>query len=155
MSAESEQEAYNYLKRTTRHRVQRSCFGEMEREVKAILGPCGVDEPTSRKVASNLFKIENELSSSTSAEAASSSEDSLWRSIAQCIGRKPRSSLGTLENGYAHNSTQKLRWEEDVGLTAFLLKFGEGKEEIPTRRLFISAATIGSGYLIGTLGNFV
>ena len=117
----------------------------MEREVKAILGPCGIDEPTSRKVASNLFKLENELSSSTSTEVHES-EDSLWKSIVKCIGRKPRSTLGALENGHP----PKLRWEEDVGLTAFLLKFGEGKEEIPTKRLFISAATIGSGYLIGT-----
>jgi len=36
-------------------------------------------------------------------------------------------------------------------LTAFLLKFGEGLEEVPTRRLFSSAFTIGMGYLLGGL----
>ncbi|KAJ3761752.1 VIT family-domain-containing protein [Lentinula raphanica] len=45
----------------------------------------------------------------------------------------------------------RLRWSQDVGLTAFLLKFGEGMEEVPTKRLYISAFTIGMGYLIGGL----
>jgi len=44
-----------------------------------------------------------------------------------------------------------LRWSKDVGLTAFLLKFGEGLEEVPTKRLFTSAFTIGMGYLLGGL----
>ncbi|KAE9387857.1 hypothetical protein BT96DRAFT_981268 [Gymnopus androsaceus JB14] len=47
--------------------------------------------------------------------------------------------------------TLKLRWSNDIGLTAFLLKFGEGMEEVPTKRLYISAFTIGMGYLIGGL----
>lgn len=45
----------------------------------------------------------------------------------------------------------KLRWSKEVGLTAFLLKFGEGLEEVPTKRLFTSAFTIGIGYLLGGL----
>ncbi|KAE9403779.1 membrane fraction protein [Gymnopus androsaceus JB14] len=47
--------------------------------------------------------------------------------------------------------TLRLRWSNDIGLTAFLLKFGEGMEEVPTKRLYISAFTIGMGYLIGGL----
>ncbi|KAF8874828.1 Ccc1 family [Infundibulicybe gibba] len=46
---------------------------------------------------------------------------------------------------------ERLRWSNDVGLTAFLLKFGQGLEEIPTLRLYISAFTIGMGYLLGGL----
>ncbi|KAF8752372.1 VIT family [Rhizoctonia solani] len=46
--------------------------------------------------------------------------------------------------------SQPLRWQEDVGLTAFLLKFGEGMGS-PTARLYISAFTIGAGYLVGGL----
>ncbi|KAF5361338.1 hypothetical protein D9757_012316 [Collybiopsis confluens] len=48
-------------------------------------------------------------------------------------------------------STEDLRWSKDVGLTAFMLKFGEGMEEVPTKRLYISAFTIGMGYLLGGL----
>ncbi|KAF9078325.1 VIT family-domain-containing protein [Rhodocollybia butyracea] len=50
-----------------------------------------------------------------------------------------------------HTEAHKLRWSNDVGLTAFLLKFGEGMEEVPTKRLYISAFTIGMGYLLGGL----
>ncbi|KAH9972583.1 VIT family-domain-containing protein [Lactifluus volemus] len=42
-----------------------------------------------------------------------------------------------------------LRWSRSVGITEFLLRFGEGLEDIPTRRLYMSAITIGSGYLMG------
>ncbi|KAG8893891.1 hypothetical protein FRB99_001653 [Tulasnella sp. 403] len=52
---------------------------------------------------------------------------------------------GGLEDGGS------LKWSNDVGITAFLLKFGEGMEEIPTRRLYASAFTIGMGYFIGGL----
>ncbi|KAK1220631.1 Protein ccc1 [Marasmius sp. AFHP31] len=44
-----------------------------------------------------------------------------------------------------------LRWSKDVGLTAFLLKFGQGMEEVPTKRMYICAFTIGMGYLVGGL----
>ncbi|KAK0223973.1 VIT family-domain-containing protein [Armillaria fumosa] len=59
-------------------------------------------------------------------------------------------------DGYGGGSSSdeesiSLRWSKDVGLTAFLLKFGEGLEEIPTKRLYISAFTIGMGYLLGGL----
>ncbi|KAF5330082.1 hypothetical protein D9758_015995 [Tetrapyrgos nigripes] len=43
-----------------------------------------------------------------------------------------------------------LRWSKDVGLTALLLKFGQGLE-VPIPRLYISVFTIGLGYLIGGL----
>ncbi|THU86911.1 hypothetical protein K435DRAFT_822042 [Dendrothele bispora CBS 962.96] len=56
----------------------------------------------------------------------------------------PESKTNDVETGL-------LRWSKDVGLAAFLLKFGQGMEEVPTRRLYISAFTIGMGYLIGGL----
>jgi len=41
--------------------------------------------------------------------------------------------------------------EDEKGLTAFLLKFGEGLEETTDSRLFISAITIGLSYFLGGL----
>ena len=38
-----------------------------------------------------------------------------------------------------------------TGTTAFLLKFGEGMEEVPSSRLFASAFTIGASYALGGL----
>ncbi|KAI6021397.1 VIT family-domain-containing protein [Pisolithus microcarpus] len=94
------------LRRHISARVQRSCDGEMEREVYAILGPLGVDEHTSQAVTKRT-------------------------------------------EGPADEERPQLRWKNDVGLTAFLLKFGEGLKEVPTRRLYLSAITIGLGYLVG------
>lgn len=41
--------------------------------------------------------------------------------------------------------------DPNIGLTAFLLKFGEGMEEVPRSRLWVSALTIGMSYFIGGL----
>ncbi|EMD36943.1 hypothetical protein CERSUDRAFT_114852 [Gelatoporia subvermispora B] len=121
LASQAERDHYRYLRKHTAARVLRSCDGEMEREVHAVLGPVGVDEKTSRMVAHNLRNVE--VASEGEGDRASSSSDA--------------------ESG--------LRWSTTVGLTAFLLKFGEGLEEIPSRRMYISALTIGMGYLIGGL----
>ena len=58
--------------------------------------------------------------------------------------------------------SNKISWRSRLGLvskpkvptrgtSAFLLKFGEGMEEVPSKRLFISAFTIGFSYFIGGL----
>ncbi|KAK7678723.1 hypothetical protein QCA50_018305 [Cerrena zonata] len=120
LASQAERDHYLYLKKHTASRVSRSCDGEMEREVYAVLGPVGVDEKTSRMVAKNLRDIELD----TDGEGSTSSS-----------GSSP-------EDG-------GLKWSNSVGLTSFLLKFGEGLEEIPTRRMYISAFTIGMGYLLG------
>jgi len=94
----------------------------MEREVHAVLGPVGVDEKLSRQVAHCLRQVEIDSGGTGSSSSSTSIED-----------------------GAA------LKWSTTVGLTPFLLKFGEGLEEIPTRRLYTSAFTIGMGYLVGGL----
>jgi len=113
LASQAERDHYRYLAAHTSARVVRSCSGEMEREVNAVLGPLGVDEKICRQVAQHLREVEL------------SNED---------VAGEPN-----------------LRWSKQVGLTAFLLKFGEGLEEVPTKRLFTSAFTIGMGYLIGGL----
>lgn len=123
LASQAERDHYRYLRKSTASRVLRSCDGEMEREVHAVLGPVGVDEKTSRAVAKCLRDVEVD----TAGEGSTSS----------------RSSASDTEGG--------LKWSNTVGLSAFLLKFGEGLEEVPTRRLYISAFTIGMGYLLGGL----
>ncbi|THH29825.1 hypothetical protein EUX98_g4376 [Antrodiella citrinella] len=120
LASQAERDHYRYLKKCTAARVVRSCDGEMEREVYGVLGPIGVDEKTSRMVAKCLRDVEID----TAGEGCSSS------------------SRHTTEEG-------SLKWSASVGLSAFLLKFDEGLEEVPTRRLYISAFTIGMGYLLG------
>lgn len=121
LASQAERDQFFYLRRTTAARVARSCEGEIEREVHAVLGPIGVDEKTSTAVAKCLRDVEFD---------------------SHGVGSNGR--VGSEEDG-------ALKWSKDVGITPFLLKFGEGLEEVPTRRLYMSAFTIGLGYLVGGL----
>ncbi|CAA7261885.1 unnamed protein product [Cyclocybe aegerita] len=128
LASQAERDHYRYLQKQTAERVRRSCAGEMEREVLEVLGPVGVDGGTCRRVAGCLREVE-----------AEGEGDALLGE-----GRREPSAASDVESG-------SLRWSKEVGLTAFLLKFGQGLEEIPNRRMYISAFTIGMGYLIGGL----
>jgi VIT1/CCC1 family predicted Fe2+/Mn2+ transporter len=116
VASQAERDHYRYQAASTSARVVRSCQGEMEREVTAVLGPVGVSESLCQQVAQSLRQVEL------------SAEDLV-----------------------SDSASEQLRWSKEVGLTAFLLKFGEGLEEVPTKRLFTSAFTIGFGYLVGGL----
>ncbi|KAJ7057247.1 membrane fraction protein [Mycena amicta] len=120
LASQSERDHYRFLRDTTAARVVRSCDGEMEREVADVLAPIGVDERTCRQVARCLRDAE-----------------------------LPSGSTATSLTHHDLESNESLRWSKQVGLTPFLLKFGAGLEEVPTSRLYISAFTIGAGYLIG------
>ncbi|QRV99161.1 vacuolar iron transporter 1 [Ceratobasidium sp. AG-Ba] len=142
LASQAERDHFRYLRRTTRDRVLRSCSGEMEREVHAVLGPVGIAESTSRALASELRQVEENVSGrSATLSAGSIIKRRSWLNLSSWSGK----SQPHVEEA------QQLRWEEDVGLTAFLLKFGEGMEEVPTARLYVSAFTIGAGYLVGGL----
>lgn len=98
LASQAERDHYRFLRTQTAARVVRSCAGEMEREVSEVLGPVGVDDETCRAVAKNLRDVEENVQAHGSrARPTGRDEESL-----------------------------SLRWSKDVGLTAFLLKFGEG-----------------------------
>lgn len=102
LASQAERDHYRFLKRHISSRVLRSCEGEMEREVFAVLGPVGVDEPTSRAVTKCLRDMECDADGN---------------------GHGPSSS---------DEETQSLRWKSEVGLTPFLIKFGEGLGSYPS-----------------------
>ncbi|KAJ2925327.1 hypothetical protein H1R20_g11775, partial [Candolleomyces eurysporus] len=126
LASQSERDHFRYLRAQTAQRVKRSCAGEMEREVEEVLGPIGVDEKTCRSVAKCLRDIEIE-------------------EFGDGFGSTSSSTISDTE------TATSLKWAKEVGLTAFLLKFGQGLEEIPDRRMYVSAFTIGMGYLLGGL----
>jgi vacuolar iron transporter family protein len=99
LASQAERDHYRYLRRTTKARVKRSCDGEVEREVHAVLGPVGVDQNVSRQVAHSLREVESGLDQSNGQASAPATTDA--------------------ERG-------GLRWSHSVGVTEFLLKFGEG-----------------------------
>jgi hypothetical protein len=85
----------------------------MEREVHSILGPIGVKEGLSRLIANDLRTVEEDSYESTSQSSGSSkSWWKIWKREGgirlEEEGGKPASEAG------------------EMGLTAFLLKFGEG-----------------------------
>lgn len=122
----------------------------------AVLQPLGVDEKISVEVATCLRRVEDRLQDSEGSPQT---------------GRNSESGGA----GAALESAGGLTWSKDVGVTAFMLRFGEGlgmssynhcvapphdmtdrvlksvPEEIPTRRLYISALTVGAGYFFGGL----
>jgi hypothetical protein len=111
----------------------------MEREVHSILGPLGVKEALSRLVADDLRAVEDDLfdrphgttqGSEGFVEAGagavvnggppSSTKKSWWPSWSKKTGAI---ALGDDEEGGVPKGN------EEMGLTAFLLKFGEGMGE--------------------------
>jgi hypothetical protein len=96
LASQAERDRYRYLRRTTQARVKLTCEGEVEREVHAILGPVGVDQNVSRQVAFGLREVESGVDRS-GGQASSSPTDA-----------------------------EKLSLSESIGVTEFLLKFGEG-----------------------------
>ncbi len=96
LASQAERDHHRYLRRMTQARVKRSCDGEVEREVHAVLGPVGVDQNVSRQVAHSLLEVESGAHHSNGHASA----------------------LTDAEHG--------LKWSQSVGITEFLLKFGEG-----------------------------
>lgn len=98
LASQAERDHYRFLRRTTKARVLRSCDGEVEREVHAVLSAVGVDEKVSRQVAHSLLEVES-----------------------------------AIEHGDGRQDEERggLRWSQSVGITEFLLKFGEGLGAFP------------------------
>lgn len=140
LASQAEMDHYHYLRRQTHARVARSCSGEMEREVHSILGPIGVKEGLSRLVANDLRTVEEEALENASRAGSASSGKSWWKIW------KREGGIRLEEEGGSPGGDAG-----EMGLTAFLLKFGEGMEEVPPSRLYISALTIGLSYFIGGL----
>ncbi|KAG8790116.1 hypothetical protein FRC17_009008, partial [Serendipita sp. 399] len=119
LATQAERDSYHFVYQQTANRVAQSCAGELEREVDEILGPIGVPTDLSRQIANTLQREED------SAALGEGGSDSI-------------------ENG-----GEQLKFQSTVGLTPFLVHFGEGLEPIPRKRMYSSAATIGLGYLAG------
>lgn len=115
----------------------------MEREVHSILGPLGVKETLSRLVAEDLRAVEDSMyTGSTNYGSATEGvmrarEDSGSGSSSGGSGGKKekrgwfgwkKGSVAERE-GLLEQAGEGEKGDEDMGLTAFLLKFGEGMGE--------------------------
>ena len=96
LASQAERDHYLFSRRHTYSRVMRSCVGEMEREVHAVLGPVGVDEQTSQAVTNCLRRAEVDHVFDGSGPAPTDEE----------------------------KASREMK--NETGLTPFLLKFGDG-----------------------------
>ena len=124
LASQAELDHFHYLRRHTAARVLRSCSGEMEREVHSILGPLGVNEALSRLVAEDLRRVEDDVWG----DRAVGTEGVEGVVSASSIPNKDsnKSWFGKKNNEEEDGGQSP---SEDMGLTAFLLKFGEGLGE--------------------------
>lgn len=125
LAAKAEQDTFRHRYSELSNRLAIACNSETDREVHEILGPLGLPENVSRVVARGL------------AQAQDAQEES------------------SFDAEYAHQKSLfgRLGWTSKPvpkqGTAAFLLKLGEGMEEVPSSRLFASAVTIGVSYAVG------
>lgn len=139
----------------------------MEREVHSILGPLGVKETLSRLVAEDLRKVED----STRGERGGGTEGIMTAQPTRAGGEEKKTGWFKWGKRKTEEEDGGVKGNEEMGMTAFLLKFGEGlgarhplasryyesnadvlnSEEVPRSRLYISALTIGLSYFIGGL----
>ena len=133
---------FHYLRRQTAARVLRSCSGEMEREVHSILGPLGINEALSRLVADDLREIEEDVWGDRAAgtegvegvaPAGKKQDDGKRGWFSWRKRNKEEEDGGQREGG------------EEMGLTAFLLKFGEGMGECSEPRMNTTKSGLGRG----------
>ncbi|TYJ57757.1 hypothetical protein B9479_001611 [Cryptococcus floricola] len=149
LASQAELDHFHYLRRQTHARVLRSCSGEMEREIHSILGPLGVKETLSRLVAEDLRTVEEDIYGTDETVGAEGVVTQSGR-VTPIDSKKSWNPLSWRKKPVEEESGG-FEGTEDMGMTAFLLKFGEGMEEVPVSRLYISALTIGLSYFIGGL----
>jgi hypothetical protein len=102
----------------------------MEREVHAILGPLGVKEGLSRLIANDLREVEDaeleEQSKRSGGASSQSSKRSWWK-----WGKKE----GGIKLTEEEEGGSQAADPGEMGLTPFLLKFGEGMGEFSFRSI--------------------
>jgi hypothetical protein len=128
VASQAELDHFHYLRRQTAARVLRSCSGEMEREVHSILGPLGVKEALSRLVAEDLRAVEEDVwgdrAGGEGTEGVVSATASSGKAGDVTAGRRGWGFWRTKDK--TEEEDGGVKGNEDMGLTAFLLKFGEG-----------------------------
>lgn len=126
LASQAELDHFHYLRRQTAARVLRSCSGEMEREVHSILGPLGVNESLSRLVAEDLRQVEEDVWGDRAA-GTEGTEGVVTPAKPKETAKKAW--INWKKDNDAEEEEGGQGSTEDMGLTAFLLKFGEGLGE--------------------------
>jgi VIT1/CCC1 family predicted Fe2+/Mn2+ transporter len=130
LAAKAEQDTFRHRYNEITNRLAVACNSELDREVHDILGPLGLQENVSRVVSRALARAQDDAEDREDRSSFDSAQMAHQRSLFGRLGLTSRPVPKT-------------------GTAAFLLKLGEGMEEVPSSRLFMSAVTIGVSYALG------
>ncbi|KAH9822345.1 VIT family-domain-containing protein [Melampsora americana] len=147
LASEAERDQFRYMQRKIRARVARSTPQQMETKVDEIMAPMGIRSDISSAIAYDLLQIESQIE----LVPTEPHRKGLWKKCTDMLSKRREPYKSILDPEEAENGLSSESGLDDAGMTAFLLKFGEGQEEVPTSRLYISACTIGIAYFLGGL----
>lgn len=147
LASEAERDQFRYMQRKIRARVARSTPQQMETKVDEILAPMGIRSDISSAIANDLLLIESQFEPIPTARPRTG----IWNTCTNMLSKRRESYNSISSPEEVENGSSSEVASDDAGMTAFLLKFGEGQEEVPTIRLYISACTIGIAYFLGGL----
>lgn len=135
LASQAELDHFHYVLRQTKERVQRSCASEMEREVHSIIGPLGIKESLSRLVTEDLRRAEDEILGIGIGivEGVDGVEGGRSSGQAAACDQEKRSKS---RNFFKRTGTPS---NPNRGLTAFLLKYGEGQGKRPQQPVDVMA----------------
>jgi VIT1/CCC1 family predicted Fe2+/Mn2+ transporter len=129
----------------------------MDQQVQEILQPFGISQGLCGMVSNDLLKFEYLRTTSKDQTNKSSGlkKSALVSLVSTLFSRKTPAYDSISQEKTSDEETLQLTGFESeslgLGMTEFLLKFGEGVEEVSTFQMYLSAFTIGFSYFIGGL----
>ncbi|OAV90723.1 hypothetical protein PTTG_00049 [Puccinia triticina 1-1 BBBD Race 1] len=157
LASEADRDQFRYRQRLIRKRVAHSCSNAMDRQVQEILQPFGISQSLCGMVSNDLLKFEYLRTASCDQENMSSSwkKSALVSIFLKLFSRRtPHYDSISREKSADEETIQLSGFESEslgLGMTQFLLKYGEGVEEVSKYQMYLSAFTIGFSYFIGGL----
>ncbi|KAJ9118197.1 hypothetical protein QFC22_004101 [Naganishia vaughanmartiniae] len=143
LSAKGEQDIFRHRFTAISSKLDVACASEVHREVHKVLGPFGVKQGVSKLVAQSLEMAQG----AENEKAGVSLKPDQVEGVETGMVRKAPA-MSSLRNRLGLVPKPKVPTR---GTSAFLVNLGEGMDEVPARRLFISAFTIGISYFLGGL----
>lgn len=155
LASEADRDQFRYRQRVIRKQVAHSCSNSMDRKVQEILKPFGISNNLCSMVSNDLLKFEY-LRPIGSNQAQRTSGLKVIASAFLGFFSRQASHYDSLSNqNMTEEETVQISGFESeylgLGMTEFLLKFGEGVEEVSTFQMYLAAFTIGFSYFLGGL----
>ncbi|PLW07507.1 hypothetical protein PCASD_23611 [Puccinia coronata f. sp. avenae] len=155
LASEADRDQFRYRQRVIRKRVANSCSKSMDRQVEEILQPFGISNALCGMVSNDLLKFEYRRTINHDEKQRSLGLKKVLSTLMGIFSKK-KLDYDTIsqEKNMDEETVHLSEFESEslgLGMTEFLLKFGEGVEEVSTFQMYLAAFTIGFSYFIGGL----